>query len=181
MSSVPLCPVAGFGPCIGNFQPGQLGSRHYNTVDVNKQLVHAREKQLCGCITRFSTFLWRPPHDYDVKLANHFTGDIKTEFFCPSLSWARFLRINKLLANWAGLKSFKNREMKHRVYDKRGTWICTWWPCFPFTYRLLFIITTGKPVDSRKFFLIRLFLAVFICSFLILKISQVESHFCSLP
>ena len=43
------------GPCIGNFQPGQLGS--YNTVDVNKQLVHAREKQLCGCITRFSTLL----------------------------------------------------------------------------------------------------------------------------
>ena len=123
------------GPCIGNFQPGQLGSRHYNTVDVNKQLVHAREKQLCGCITRFSTLLWRPPHDYDVKLPNHFTGDIKTEFFYPSLTWARFLRINKLLANCAGLKSFKNREMRHRVYDKRETWICTSWPCFPFTYR----------------------------------------------
>ena len=45
------------GQYIGNFQPDQLGSRHYNTVDVNKLLVHAPEKQLYGCITRFSTFL----------------------------------------------------------------------------------------------------------------------------
>ena len=43
------CPV---GPCIGNFQSGQPGSRLYNTADVNKQLVRAREKQLCGCMTR---------------------------------------------------------------------------------------------------------------------------------
>ena len=83
------------GPCIWNFQPGQPGSRHYSTADVNKQLVHAREKQLCGCITRFSKFLWRPFHDYDVKLPNHFTRDIKTEFSFR-LIWERFLRINIL-------------------------------------------------------------------------------------
>ena len=71
------------GSCIGNLQPGKPGFGHYNTADVNKQLVHAREKYLCGCITRFSTFLWRPLHDSDVKLPNHFTGDIKTECFFP--------------------------------------------------------------------------------------------------
>ena len=71
MSSVLPTVLCWLGPaCIGNFQPGQPGSRHYNTADVNKQLVHAGEKQLCGCITSFSTFLWRPLHDYDVKLPN---------------------------------------------------------------------------------------------------------------
>ena len=181
MSSVPLYPAAGFARALGissliSWAPGITTP----WTSINYWFTH-KKKKLCGCITRFSTFLWSPLHDYDVKLPNHFTGDIKTEFFYPPLSWARFLTINKLLANWAGLKSFKNREVKHRVYDKRGTWICTWWPCFPFTYRLLFVMTTGKPVNSRTFFPIRLFLAVFICSFLILKISQIESHFCSLP
>ena len=46
---------------------------------------------------------------------------------------------------------------------------------------LLFIITTRKSVDLRQFYPQELFQAPFICSFLIVKISQLESHLCRLP
>ena len=49
---------------------------------------------------------------------------------------------------------------------------CTTWPSFAFTCRLLFTMTTRKSVDSRQFYLEELYSAVFICSFLILNISQ---------
>ena len=35
-----------------------------------KQLVLWAKQQLCTCITPFSTFLWRPPHEYEVKSSN---------------------------------------------------------------------------------------------------------------
>ena len=37
---------------------------------VKKQLVLWPKQQLCTCITLFSTFLWCPRHDYDVKPPN---------------------------------------------------------------------------------------------------------------
>ena len=43
--------------------------------------------------------------------------------------------------------NLSNREIKHRVYGKRQTWICTTWPSFLFTCRLQFIITTRKSVN----------------------------------
>ena len=52
--------------------------------------------------------------------------------------------------------------------DRTGTT----WPSFAFTCRLLFTMTTRKSVDSRQFYREELYSAVFICSFLILNISQ---------
>ena len=48
------------------------------------------------------------------------------------------------------------REVKHHVYVKRQTRICTTWPSFPFTCRLLFIISTQKLVVSLKILSIRI-------------------------
>ena len=48
------------------------------------------------------------------------------------------------------------REVKHHVYVKRQTRICTTWPSFPFTCRLLFIISTQKLAVSLKFLSIRI-------------------------
>ena len=73
-----------------------------------------------------------------------------------------------------------NREVKHHVYVKRQTWTCTTWSSFrPLCY-LLFIISTHKLVVSCNFLSIRIFLAVFICSFSILRNSQHESDVCRL-
>ena len=41
-------------------------------------------------------------------------------------------------------------EVKHHVYVKRQTRICTTWPSFPFTCCLLFIISTLKLLVSRN-------------------------------
>ena len=41
-----------------------------NDDSVKKQLVLWAKQLLCTCITLFSTFLWRPLHDYDVKPPN---------------------------------------------------------------------------------------------------------------
>ena len=48
------------------------------------------------------------------------------------------------------------REVKDHVYVKPQTRICTTWPSFPFTCRLLFIISTQKLVVSLKFLSIRI-------------------------
>ena len=127
------------GPCsLVSWAPGIT----IPWTSINNWFTHVKNSSAGALhvLVHFFDFL---PTTTTWNFLNILQGDIKTEFFFPSSSWARFLRINKLLANWAGLKSFKNREMKHCVYDKRQTWICTWWPSFPFTYRLLFIITTG--------------------------------------
>ena len=55
-----------------------------------------------------------------------------------------------------------NREIKHHVYVKWQTWICTMWPSFLFTCRLLFIISTPKLVVSLDFSSIRIVLS---CSY----------------
>ena len=44
------------------------------------------------------------------------------------------------------------REVKHHVYVKRQTRICTTWPSFPFTCRLLIIISTHKLAVARNFY-----------------------------
>ena len=78
------------------------------------------------------------------------------------------------------LKGQLIREVKHNVYVKRQTRICTTWTRFPFACRLLFIISTHKLVVSRNVLSIRIFWAVFICSFSILRNSQPESDVCRL-
>ena len=54
-----------------------------------------------------------------------------------------------------------NRKVKHHVYVKRQTRIFTTWPSFPFTYRLLFIISTHKLAASRNFLCKRIVLSCF--------------------
>ena len=67
-------------------------------------------------------------------------------------------------------------EVKHHVYVKRKTRICTTWPSFLFTCRLLFIISTPKLVVSRNFLSIRFVLCCFYpLWFSILRNSQLES------
>ena len=70
------------------------------------------------------------------------------------------------------------REVKHHVYIKRQTRICTTWPSFPFACRRLFVISTHKLVVSRIILSVRIFWAVFICSMAILRKSQLESDVC---
>ena len=41
-----------------------------NNNNVKKQLFLRAKQLLCTCIMLFSTFLWRPLHDYDVKPPN---------------------------------------------------------------------------------------------------------------
>ena len=75
-----------------------------------------------------------------------------------------------------------NREVKHHVYVKRQMWIILYHMIkFPsaLSFRL-FIISTHKLVVSCNFLSIRIFLAVFICSFSILRNSQHESDVCRL-
>ena len=55
-----------------------------------------------------------------------------------------------------------NREIKHHVYVERQPRICTTWPSFLFTCRLLFIISTPKLVVSLDFSSIRIVLS---CSY----------------
>ena len=66
---------------------------------------------------------------------------------------ARFARESSaIIASRDQPRPINNREIKHHVYGKWQTWICTTWPSFPFTYRLLFIIATRKSVDSLQFY-----------------------------
>ena len=57
------------------------------------------------------------------------------------------------------IPSKENREVKHHVYVKRQTRICTMWPSFLLTCRLLFIISTPKLIVSRNFLSIRIVLS----------------------
>ena len=61
-----------------------------------------------------------------------------------------------------------SEKVKHHVYVRRQTRICTTWPSFPFTCPLLFIISAHKLVVSRNFLSIRIVLSSFyllICYF----------------
>ena len=55
----------------------------------------------------------------------------------------------------------KFREVKHHVYVKRQTRICTTWLSFLLTCHLLFIISRPKLAVSRSFLCIRIVLSCF--------------------
>ena len=65
--------------------------------------------------------------------------------------------------------------------DDKHQCVLTTLTSFPFTCRLLFIITTRTSVDSHQLYPRNLFWAVFNCSFFILRISQLGSDVCLLP
>ena len=67
------------------------------------------------------------------------------------------------VALWVSCVTFKAfiGEVKHHVYVKRQTRICTTWPSFAFSCRLLFIISTDKFVVSRNFLSTRIVLSCF--------------------
>ena len=87
---------------------------------------------------------------------------IPLPFFPSSLSPIPypFRRLLRRLWNFATLWS-NIIEVKYRVYVNRQTRICTTGPSFPFTCRLLFIISTHKLVVSRNFLSIRIVLSCF--------------------
>ena len=71
---------------------------HDDNENVKKQLVLWAQQQFCTCTTIFSTFLWRPLHDYDVKLpkcnVSWGTRRYDDEFlFQPFWTWRKYLRI----------------------------------------------------------------------------------------
>ena len=63
-------------------------------------------------------------------------------------------------------------EVKHHVYVKRQTRICTTWPSFPITCRLLFIISTHELVVSHNFLSIRI---VWSCFYLLIFYFEIFS------
>ena len=63
------------------------------------------------------------------------------------------------LIDW--LISVTIERLSTHVYVKRQTRICTTWPSFLFTYRLLFIISTHKLAASRNFLCKRIVLSCF--------------------
>ena len=107
--------------------------------------------------------------------------------FCP---WRQFLfTCSSISRHWELF--FQNRSRKrfppkaalmfNHVWVKRQTRICTTWPSFPPTCRLLFIISTHNLVVSPNFSSIRIFWAGFICLFSILRNPQLETNVCRLP
>ena len=66
-----------------------------------------------------------------------------------------------LLFSPSQLLTRPNRKITHHFYVKRQTRICTAWPSFLFTCRLLLIISTPKLVISRNFSSIRIVLSRF--------------------
>ena len=70
------------------------------------------------------------------------------------------------------------REIKHHVYVKWQTRICTTWPSFLFTYWLLFIISTTKLVVSRNFLFTRIVLSCYYLLIFYLRNSQFKSDVC---
>ena len=70
-----------------------------------KQLVLWAKQQLCTCITPFSTFLWRPPHEYEVKSSNatFYRARERTATNFPVSFWTR-------IKSWE-LTSTKNRRI----------------------------------------------------------------------
>ena len=66
---------------------------------------------------------------------------LKWPYCCLRVFWNRALCVLQLFI----------REVKHHVYVKQQTQICTTWPSFSFTCRLLFIISTHELVVSRNF------------------------------
>ena len=76
----------------------------------------------------------------------------------------------------SGFFFLNGKRPKHlsHVYVERQPRVCTTWPSFPFACRLLFIISADRLVVSRNSLSIRILWAVFICSFSILRKSQLD-------
>ena len=78
---------------------GTLSNDHddEDNNSVKKQLFLCAKQLLCTCITLFSTFLWRPLHDYDVKPPSATfhggRGNMKTNFPFAIWTWIKPLRI----------------------------------------------------------------------------------------
>ena len=79
--------------------------------NVQKQLVLWAKQQLCMCITPFSTFLWRPLHEYEEKSPNatfyrareHTATNFPVSFWTRIKPWEFTSTKNRLhLRNWAG-------------------------------------------------------------------------------
>ena len=68
------------------------------------------------------------------------------------LRFVRRLKLNRARRAFSLRCSRDTREVKHHVYVKRQMRICTTWPSFPFTCRLLLIISTHKLVVLPNFF-----------------------------
>ena len=68
-----------------------------NNNNTKKKLVLWAKQLLCMCITLFSTFLWHPLHDYDVKPPNAMfyggCGHTTTNFPSSIWTWINHLRI----------------------------------------------------------------------------------------
>ena len=75
---------------------GTLSNDNDNN-NVKKQLVLPAKQLLCTCITFFSTFLWLPLHDYDMKPPNAMfyggRGHTTTNFPFSIWTWIKPLRI----------------------------------------------------------------------------------------
>ena len=87
--------------------------------NVKKQLVLWPKKQPCTCITLFSTFLWRPVHDYYVKPPNatfyggrgHTATDVPFSIWTWIKSLSRLHLTNRAVPNrrdkvWKDANSF---------------------------------------------------------------------------
>ena len=72
-----------------------------------------------------------------------------------------FLQLRYIVLTSKLLAVNSNSEVKHHVYVKRQTRICTTWPSFPITCRLRFIISTHKLVVSRNFLSVSIVLSCF--------------------
>ena len=75
---------------------GTLSNDNDNN-NVKKQLVLPAKQLFCTCITLFSTFLWLPLHDYDMKPPNAMfyggRGHTTTNFPFSIWTWIKPLRI----------------------------------------------------------------------------------------
>ena len=71
---------------------------HDHNENVKKQLVPWAQQQFYRCSTIFSTFLWRPLHDYDVKVPK---CDVSwgTRTYDERISLSAFLHLEKVLKN----------------------------------------------------------------------------------
>ena len=94
-----------------------------------------------------------------------------------SLSFSSYLVLINLAKRFIGY-TLDRSSITFTANGKRE--ICTTWPSFPLTCRLLFIISTHKLVVSRNFVSIRVVLSCFE-SFSILRNSHLESAVCRLP
>ena len=73
------------------------------------------------------------------------------------------------------------KEVNHHFYVQRQTQICTTWPSFPFTCRLLFIFSP-QITSFTQFFVHKNCFELFLWAhFLFLRNSQLESDVCRLP